>query len=229
MKETPVPSSTDKDFMVHFLTDNRPPQDAVDHFRSIPWLNNYLSSPLYDLLPTFSRHLKADGEDYFFSRTVNTPSTIPHMVTLQLKNMRTPEPVSGSTQAQTTPSRTPVVAPEYPDAVVMLSLGKSGIDGHPGIIHGGMTCALLDETMGLLVMLHDNNIRGPGPRDALFTANLNVSYRLPIPTSADYLVKLWLVQRQGRKWFSKGQITDKDGKVYADADGLWVVASRSKI
>lgn len=83
--------------------------------------------------------------------------------------------------------------------------------------------------MGLLIMLHDNNIRGPGPRDSLFTANLNVSYRAPVPTPSELLIKTWLVSRTGRKWRSKGQLVDKDGKVLAEADGLWVVARRDKM
>lgn len=232
MKETTADSSqmSESDFMVNFLTTHKPPQEAKDYFHSVPWLDKYLSSPVYKLIPTFSRHLKASGEDYFFSRTLNTPTTIPHFLTLQLKDFKTPEPVTGNVQPQTAPqSRTPAVAPEHPDAVAMISLGNPGVDGHPNVIHGGVTCALLDETMGLLIMLHDNNVRGPGPRDALFTANLNVSYRAPIATPANYLIKLWLVKRQGRKWFSKGQITDHDGKVYAEADGLWVVATRAKL
>lgn len=232
MKETTADSSqmSEADFMAQFLDLHKPPQEAIDYFHSVPWLSKYLSSPAYKLIATFSRHLKASGEDYFFSRTLNTPTTIPHFLTLQLTDFKTVEPVKGNVKAQTTPpGRTTTVAPEYPDAVAMISLGNPGIDGHPSVIHGGVTCALLDETMGLLVMLHDNNVRGPGPRDALFTANLNVSYRAPIPTPANYLIKLWLVQRQGRKWFSKGQIIDGDGRVYAEADGLWVVANREKL
>lgn len=234
MKETTADSSqmSDSDFMVHFLDTHKPPQEAVDHFHSIPWLSKHLSSPLYKLIPTFSRHLKATGEDYFFSRTLNTPNTIPHFLTLQLKDLQTPEPTTGpKIQPQTTPTspRTTTIVPEHPDALALISLGPRGLDGHPSTIHGGVTCALLDETMGLLIMLHDNNVRGPGPRDALFTANLNVSYRLPIATSRDYLIKLWLTRRQGRKWFSKAQVTDEEGKVYAEADGLWVVANRDKL
>lgn len=233
MKETAEDSSamSESDFMKTFLTTHRPPQEAIEYFHSIPWLSSYLSNPLYKIIPTFSRHLKASGEDYFFSRTLNTPITIPHMVTLQLADFKTVDPLPSDVKLpplQFSPGAKTAV-PKHPDAVTMLCLGTRGVDGHPGLIHGGVTCALLDETMGLLIMLHDNNIRGPGPRDALFTANLNVSYRAPVNTPGNYLVKMWLVKRQGRKWFSKGQITDEEGKVYAEADGLWIVAARAKI
>ena len=238
MKETQEDSSAmgAADFMTTFLEKNKPPPESVEYFKNVPWLNAHLSSPLYRPVPTFSRHLKTSGEDYFFSRTINTPTTIPHMITLQLRNFVTPSETTATSNAgKNGPGRSPdahrqkTAVPENPDVLILVSLGKTGLDGHPATIHGGVTCAILDETMGLLVMLHDNNIRGPGPRDSLYTANLNVSYRAPIPTPGELLVKTWLVSRQGRKWFSKGQIYDKNGLLLAEADGLWVVARREKM
>lgn len=224
--------ASSSEFMANFLSHHGPPQEAIDHFRNVPWLEKYLSGPKYDVIPTFSRHLKPSGEDYFFSRTINTLDTIPHMVTLQLKDMKTPEPTESNAQPETSQSESKpriAVAPELPDAVTMISLGTRGVDGHPGLIHGGVTCALLDETMGLLTMLHANNVRVPGARHALFTAYLTVSYHAPLPTPGDYLVKLWVTSRQGRKWYSTGQITDQDGKVYAQGIGLWIVTIKAKL
>lgn len=232
MRETveEVSSLSDSDFMSTFLDRHHPPPEAIEHFKGT-WLNSYLSNPTYKVIATFSRHLKTTGEDYFFSRTINTPSTIPHMVSLQLADFKTLEQTNGASERATSPSsyKTVTQVPENPDAVMLVSLGRQGLDGHPSTIHGGVTCALMDETMGLLIMLHDNNIRGPGPRDSLYTANLNVSYRAPVPTPSELLVKTWLVSRTGRKWRSKGQLVDKDGKVLAEADGLWVVARRDKM
>lgn len=219
------------DFMTTFLDRNYPPTESIEYFKSVTWLGSHISSPHYKIIPTYSRHLKSSGEDYFFSRTINTEATIPHMISLQLQNFVTPEPTTGtsSTQQNFERHKQKTVVPENPDMLMLLTLGKQGLDGHPSTIHGGVTCALMDESMGLLVMLHDNNIRGPGPRDSLYTANLNVSYRAPVPTPGDLLIKTWLVSRQGRKWFSKGQLVDKDGNVLAEADGLWVTARRDKI
>ncbi|KAJ9651081.1 hypothetical protein H2198_009635 [Neophaeococcomyces mojaviensis] len=236
MKESSQDSThlSDSNFMTTFFHEQKPPQDSVDHFRQIPWLNQHVSNASYKIIPTFSRHLKTSGEDYFFSRTINTPETIPHMISLRLKNMKTPDvtsdhPPSQSTNPSFTAHKTPTIVPEEPDVLCLLQLGTRGLDGHPATIHGGVTCAILDETMGLLCMLHDHNIKEPGPRDSLYTANLNVSYRAPIPTPSTVLVKTWLVKRQGRKLFSKGQIVDEKGTVLAEADGLWVVARREKL
>jgi len=230
MKEDSEESShlSTADFMKTFIEAHAPPQESVQHFQSAPWLNAHISSPKYKLIPTFSRHLKSSGEDFFFSRTVNTAVTIPHMISLQLHDFTTPEPTT-ETIPTTTDHRTVTKAPDHPDAITMLALAGPGLNGHPSTLHGGVTCAILDETMGLLVMLHDNNIRGAGPRDSLYTANLNVSYRAPVPTPSDIMVKTWLVRRQGRKWFSKGQILDKEGVVLAEADGLWITTARTKL
>lgn len=221
---------SDSHFMETFIEQQKPPQEAIDYFRSMTWLKGHVEDPDYKIIPTFSRHLKSSGEDYYFSRTINTEKTIPHFISLQRRNFVTPETSTSASRSRETPSHTTkTVVPEQPDCLVLISLGKQGLDGHPSTIHGGVTCAILDETMGLLIMLHDNNIRGPGPRDSLYTANLNVSYRAPVPTPGEILVRTWLISRQGRKWHSKGQILDKSGNVLAEADGLWVTARRQKI
>ena len=214
------------DFMSKFITTHRVPEDARKHFASVPWTNRYLSNPLYKAIPTFSRVLKDSGEDYFFSRTVSSPSTIPHLVTLQLTDFKTP-PESAKGQLKQRQSHNEVTkVPDNPDCVMLLALGRPGLDGHPSVIHGGMACAILDEMMGLCVMLHHQHISGP--RDSLFTASLNVTYRAPVPTPGDVLVKCWLVGREGRKWLAHGQIVDKDGVVMTEAEGLWMLAKRQE-
>lgn len=231
MKEDTEESShmSTADFMKTFLDTHSPPQEAVQHFQSAPWLNNLISSPKYKVIPTFSRHLKSSGEDYFFSRTINTECTIPHMISLQLRDFVTVEPGANASAPTITDHRTPTVAPEHPEAITMLAIAGPGLNGHPETLHGGVTCAILDETMGLLIMLHDNNVHGNGPRDSFYTANLNVTYRAPVPAPSDIMVKSWLVKRQGRKWYSKGQIVDKQGTVLVEADGLWVSTKRQKL
>ncbi|KIX00523.1 uncharacterized protein Z518_10663 [Rhinocladiella mackenziei CBS 650.93] len=214
------------DFLSKFITTHRVPEDARQHFASIEWTNKYLSDPLYKAIPTFSRAPKESGEDYFFSHTISSPSTIPHLITLQLKDYQTP-PESVKGQLETRQSHTEVAkVPEKPDCIILLELGRPGLDGHPAVIHGGMACAILDEMMGLCVMLHQQHISGP--RDSLFTVSLNVTYRAPVPTPGDVLVRCWLVGREGRKWLSRGQIVDKDGLVMTEAEGLWVLAKRQE-
>jgi acyl-coenzyme A thioesterase PaaI-like protein len=221
-----APQTDQMDFLSKFMTAHRVPEDARRHFASIEWTNKHLSNPLYKAVPTFSRVLKDSGEDYFFSRTISSPSTIPHLVTLQLNDFPfKPETPKGQLKLRTSHNEVTQV-PENPDCIMLLELGRPGLDGHPSVIHGGMACAILDEMMGLCVMLHHQHVSGP--RDSLFTVSLNVTYRAPVPTPSDVLVRCWLVGREGRKWLSRGQIVDKDGNVMTEAEGLWVLAKRQE-
>ena len=220
--------SEDMNFMEKFIHDHEVPNESIRHFASIPWTRKYLEDPMYKAIPTFSRVLKDTGEDFFFSRTVATAQTIPHLISLQLKDLKLPpEQLKGTAIARTDHTK-PTAVPEKPDTVFLLRLARPGLDGHPSVIHGGMACAILDEMMGLCVMLHHQHISGP--RDSLFTVNLNVTYRAPVPTPNEVMVRAWLVTRQRRKWYSIGQITDKDGNVLTEGEGIWVMTgSHSKI
>lgn len=223
--------SNDGNFMEKFVAEHRIPKETVQYFsRPDSWLQKYLTSSAYKPIPTFSRVLKRTGEDFFFSRTVSTPETIPHMLSLQRKSFALPPelPKNAPVNPHTTDplARAPVAVPEEPDNLFLISLGRPGLDGHPSVIHGGMACAILDEMMGLCVMLHHQHISGP--RDSLFTVNLNVSYKAPVPTPGDVLVRCWLVGWQGRKWYSIGQIVGQDGTLYTEGRGVWVMTRKAK-
>lgn len=219
-----APEPEGADFLAKFFASHNVPEDALQHFRSVGWTHKYLDNPLYKPIPTFSRVLKDSGEDYFFSRTVNNPSTIPHLVTLQLKDFPFQSERPKGQLKQRTNHNEVTQVPENPDCVMLLELGQRGLDGHPSVIHGGMACAILDEMMGLCIMLHHQKVAGP--RDSLFTVSLNVTYRAPVPTPGNVLVRCWLVGKEGRKWLSRGQIVDQDGKVMTEAEGMWVLTKR---
>lgn len=208
------------DFMQKFIASHSVPKDTLDYFSSKPWAVPWLSNPRYEPIPTFSRVLKPTGEDYFFSTTVSTPTTIPRLVTLRRKDLDTPV-VTAPQPRKEYNHKSVTEVPENPDTVFFLSLGYPGIDGHPSTVHGGMLCAILDEMMGLCVMLHHQKIAGP--RDSLYTVNLNTTYRAAVPTPSDILVKSWLTRREGRKWSAIGQIVNPDGLVMTEAEGLWVL------
>jgi acyl-coenzyme A thioesterase PaaI-like protein len=218
----------DKSFLRKFIASNPVPQDAMDHFSSNPRTAPYLSNPLYVAIPTFSRVLKPTGEDFFFSQTVKTPQTIPHQITLQLRDLQIPEAEAGSPYNRTTQSshKTLTPVPAYPDTIMLLRLGSPGLDGHPGIMHGGMLCAILDENMGLCVMLH--RAKETGPRESFFTANLNTTYRAAVPTPSDVIVRCWLVKKDGRKWYTRGQVVNEEGVVMTEAEGLWISTKRKE-
>ena len=65
-------------------------------------------------------------------------------------------------------------------------------NGYPGIVHGGIVAAILDETSGRAVML-DGNF------DSLFvTLRLNVTYRKPTPTNTPLKAVGWMEHKGNR-------------------------------
>ena len=207
-----------------FFATHTVPESSLNHFSAIPWTAAYLRDPFYTAIPTFSRTLKETGEDAFFSITVNTPTTIPQALCLRLRDLSTPNAPPGSPYNRTTTSPSPYDSPVpgKPDVVLLLTLGSPGLDGHPATIHGGMATAILDETLGLCVMLHQTHISDP--RNAMFTARLDTVYRRPVQTPGEVAVRTWLTRREGRKWWARGQIVDKEGVVLTESEGLWVEA-----
>ena len=212
----------------HFFATHTVPQSSIDHFSKVPFLAPLLQDPAYVAIPTFSRVLKPTGEDAFFSCTINTPDTIPEALCVRLREL--PDvPMSGP-EDRTAYTSNPYASavPERPDVMLLMSLGRPGLDGHPATLHGGIATAILDEAIGLCVMLHQTHVSDP--RSAMFTARLETAYRRPVPTPGEVAVRTWLVRREGRKWWARGQIVDKDGVVMTEAEGLWIEArTRGKL
>ncbi len=101
--------------------------------------------------------------------------------------------------------------------------GEVGVDfvapdhyqGYPGVLHGGVVAAILDETAGRAHM-------GGFPPRFMFTAKLALRYRKNVPTGKP----LKIVGKAGR---SKGRIAeawagiyDAAGTLLAEADGLYM-------
>jgi len=85
---------------------------------------------------------------------------------------------------------------------------------YKGVIHGGMITALLDESMGWAVSIHNQKM--------CVTGALNVKFRKPITPGQKVFVKGFVDEPslQSSKYFSgKGEIIDEKGNVYAEAQG----------
>lgn len=210
------------DQILPFLETHPIPTETVSHFAAIPWTNKYLSNPAYRAIPTYSRVPKPNSsEDHLFAQTANTPNTIPHILTLQRTDFAPPpESPKGSIVLGAERRVSPYAAPECPDCIVLVELGASGLDGHAGLLHGGMAGAILDETLGLMASLHLAKLSRTGLSG--FTASLNITYRAPVSTPSTVVVRNWVEAREGRKWVCRGQIVDGDGVVLTEAEALLV-------
>ena len=87
--------------------------------------------------------------------------------------------------------------------------------GYPGVVHGGIVAAMLDETAGRAHM-------GGNPPRFMFTARLNIRYRKNVPVG----VKLRLVGKAGarksRTATATSAIYSPDGDLLAEAEALLV-------
>lgn len=89
-------------------------------------------------------------------------------------------------------------------------------NSYPGIVHGGVVAAMLDETSGRAVLLEDDN--------RLFvTLKLETTFRKPTPTGVPLTVVGWIVQDRGTRVKAAGEIRLPDGSVSAKCTSLLVL------
>lgn len=79
--------------------------------------------------------------------------------------------------------------------------------GGPGIVHGGLVSAALDEACGLLATWY---------RFPTVTARIFVRYRRPVPINRELEVEAWLTGTRGRRLHVDGRLSD-DGEILAEA------------
>jgi acyl-coenzyme A thioesterase PaaI-like protein len=72
---------------------------------------------------------------------------------------------------------------------ILFALG-SALNGHPQILHGGITAVLMDESMGMLLQCQSSA--------GTFTKTLTVEYVAPVRTPGIVLVRVEVVERRGR-------------------------------
>lgn len=87
-------------------------------------------------------------------------------------------------------------------------------NGYPGVVHGGIVAAMLDETAGRTVLLDGT------PEDLMVTARLEVGYRLPTPTGVPLLVVGRLLSRTDNRAEARAEIRLPNGAVCARGKAL---------
>ena len=82
--------------------------------------------------------------------------------------------------------------------------------GYPGIVHGGVVAAMLDEVIGRVSMIGD-------PHHFMMSVKLEVKYRHPVPTHTQLKVVGRIVRLRGRLGKAVGEIILPDGTIAAEA------------
>jgi acyl-coenzyme A thioesterase PaaI-like protein len=87
--------------------------------------------------------------------------------------------------------------------------------GYPGVVHGGVVAAMLDEVTGRVHMGYD-------PPRFMFTARLDVRYRKNVPVGQPLRIIGHAGKSRERTAIATGQIFGPDGDLLAEAEAVLV-------
>lgn len=99
--------------------------------------------------------------------------------------------------------------------------------GAPGVIHGGIQAALLDEAIGFAVFAHDQSADGHGEADAavvrrdVVTVEFDLRYRRPAPVGVAIILRAEVVHVRDRDYLAVGEILAEDGTLLTWATARW--------
>jgi acyl-coenzyme A thioesterase PaaI-like protein len=102
-----------------------------------------------------------------------------------------------------------------PGEVVVEYTVPEHYQGYPGVVHGGIVAAMLDEVTGR------THMGGDQPR-FMFTARLEVRYHKNVPVGKPLKIVGYAGKSRGRTALAKGMIFGPDGELLAEADALLV-------
>ena len=91
---------------------------------------------------------------------------------------------------------------------------------YKGIVHGGVLCTILDETMGWAPSLKSNRM--------FVTGELTIRFLKPFPVGKEMIVEAWPVRVARRLALVEGKIRDEEGAVYVTANGKFLPMSEEE-
>ena len=86
--------------------------------------------------------------------------------------------------------------------------------GYPGVAHGGILAAILDEVAGRALLIEGSD------DDLMMTLKMDLRYRQPTPTETPLVGVGWITRRRGERAHAHGELRLPDGRVSVEADLL---------
>jgi acyl-coenzyme A thioesterase PaaI-like protein len=93
-------------------------------------------------------------------------------------------------------------------------------EGPPHSVHGGATAAVLDEAMGAVCWMNNHRVVG---------ARITINYAHMVPLGFDGRVEAWIDAVERRKITTRGRLSDVEGKIYAESEGLFIELPPEKL
>lgn len=97
------------------------------------------------------------------------------------------------------------------------------LQSYPGILHGGISATILDETIGRAIMMHY------GQESFGVTLELNVKYKKPVPLGVELKVIGRITNDKGRIFEGTGELLLPSGEVAVSAEGKYMKRTISQI
>ena len=97
------------------------------------------------------------------------------------------------------------------------------LQSYPGILHGGISATILDETIGRAIMAHY------GQESFGVTIELNLKYKKTVPLDVELKVIGRIVSDKGRIFEGTGELILPDGEVAVTASGRYMKRNVTQI
>lgn len=105
--------------------------------------------------------------------------------------------------------------------IVCVFNAKTVHEGHPGILHGGIICSILDETAGRAMSVID-------PEISAYTMELNTKYLIPVPSNTKLTAAGWLDEIREKVYIATAEIYLPDGRTAARGRGVYYIIKEEK-
>ncbi|KAI0387994.1 HotDog domain-containing protein [Hypomontagnella monticulosa] len=166
------------------------------------------------------------SQDTLFHDLLNSEKAIPHLIGFHEDPFR---------YLATTFPHLPFIT----ETVSLVLDVRDGLYRFNSTLHGGITCAIIDEAMGSLIFQNyvlNRQARAKGlipldskPFAAAATARMDVKYRRPISTPQIVMVTASLERIEGRRIHMHVVIKNKDNQECASCDGVFVSIPNVKL
>ena len=164
---------------------------------SAQWCKELLESSEYINISTMNRRPLPPADavvtNTLFSKTFKNDTGVRGWQSLQAKRINAPN--------------------LSPELLLLLSLGN-GLEGYKGILHGGISAAILDQATSMCAFL----TIGP----SVATAEMTLRYKKSVPLPSVVLCRTAATGREDRKLWLQAVVEDGMGNVYCEADVLFL-------
>lgn len=99
------------------------------------------------------------------------------------------------------------------DITCLVKFGTS-LNGYPGVVHGGITALMFDNTYGFVLVTAKT---GPA-----FTANLSVNYKKPILPDTYGIITARVSSMDDRKIYMEATLSNPEGELLANSTALFI-------